>query len=360
MWLETEETEAARRLRRRGGQKGEDGQYLLSRLMSWADVGAFGSEVPKEQWYLYGEWVHMARSHAAQSALEEAIANKKGFLRPGCLNGPRLAELTAALLGAGYPHASPRLTEGTVGTSKNSDEEEAVWLDHKITKPGRRESFFVAWYRAVRYEYTMHASRPGEAHHNFMTPQKFVYAVIDMAKGIVEDTYARVTPAEVRAAASKAAASHSAAASVENDVQSGKKRQFEDAFCHMLPFYRDVLYPQDGNQNAAVATFSLADMETIPIFEKEVRHAEVRHAHARVPKPFPQIYQNFLRKEFPRATRRKMCAFWKLAMAAEKHERKLKALMPLWLRKLYVCSLEPRSKPTKGAGMKSKAGSCPQ
>ena len=104
----------------------------------------------------------------------------------------------------------------------------------------------------------------------------------------------------------------------------------------------------------------LADMETIPIFEKEVRHTEVRHAHARVPKPFPKIYQNFLRKEFPRATRRKMCAFWKLAMAAEKHERKLKALMPLWLRKLYVCSLEPRSKPTKGAGMKSKAGSCPQ
>ena len=114
----------------------------------------------------------------------------------------------------------------------------------------------------------------------FMSQREFVTALLQMANSIVKDTYGQVTPAEVRSACSLA----SVAPPEEPLVQSAKKRQrhcahrdqdagyldmgtmvrsvesADSCYRDMAPFYRAVLYGQDGNQDAGGLAFSLEHM----------------------------------------------------------------------------------------------------
>jgi hypothetical protein len=125
----------------------------------------------------------MARFRAAQWAVEDAIDDHMGIFRRGTECGPRLAHLAVGLLRSGYPYLHPWLTDGTVATSKKP--EQAVWIEHKLTQPGRK-AFFDEWYEAVRNKATMAAS--WEESEPFMSQREFVTALLQMANSIVSSS----------------------------------------------------------------------------------------------------------------------------------------------------------------------------
>jgi hypothetical protein len=224
---------------------------------------------PEQQWHLWGIWMKMARYLAAQFAVEDALHHQSWtvgghqtvIFRCGTQCGARLAALAGGIIRSGYPHCRPWLTDGTEGTSKNH--KQGVWMEPKVTQPKRRP-FHEELYDAVRYQAMMCASRQDDDQ-PFMDKREFLSSVIDLANSIVKDTHKFVTPAAVRSAAALAAA-----APVDPNVQSAKKRRRdgtgveesadEGYYGDMVPFYRAVLYPQDGNQDAGGLTFSLAHM----------------------------------------------------------------------------------------------------
>jgi hypothetical protein len=143
----------------------------------------------------------------------------------------------------------------------------------------------------------------------------------------------------------RSAASLASVAPEEPFVQSAKKRQRHSAHrdqdddvrdkgtlvrsvesadsCHrdMAPFYRAVLYGQDGNQDAGGLAFSLEHMSDT---DPNPRTPEVRHDMPPKPVEADRLLSVFLRKEFPKTTKLKAVPFWKLAMASEKGEQGLK------------------------------------
>jgi hypothetical protein len=107
----------------------------------------------------------------------------------------------------------------------------------------------------------------------------------------------------------RSATALAAAAPVDPNVQSAKKRRRdgtgveesadEGYYGDMVPFYRAVLYPQDGNQDAGGLTFSLAHMAD-PCDEDGVQQ------FPSLPQELPNTqhtFSNFLRKEFPKSTK---------------------------------------------------------
>jgi hypothetical protein len=110
-----------------------------------------------------------------------------------------------------------------------------------------------------------------------MAKREFVTAVLEVANSIVRDTYGEVRPAEVRSACSLASVAPppddaNAASSKKRQrgcdhrqgyLGMGSDRSVDDWLScprDMAPFYRAVLYPQDGNQDAGGLAFSLVHM----------------------------------------------------------------------------------------------------
>jgi hypothetical protein len=203
-------------------------------------------------------------------------------------------------------------TTGTVGTSKIP--EQAVWIGPILTGLRRRE-FFVEWYEIIRYKSSLWQT-------SFMSLPKFVTAVLHLANSIVYDTYDVVTPAAVRSAATLAGRETSAQSSKKRPRESlsyrpmGQAVNSADSCRDMAAYYRAVLYGQDWNPEAPVggSPRSLVHMADIP--EAPVGGSPRSLVHMK-PSDADRLLSFVLRKEFPKTTKLKARAFWKLARASE-------------------------------------------
>jgi hypothetical protein len=264
-------------------------------------------ELPVERWHTTVAYVSMASYQVRQYAFEGALHDHMGIFQHGTHSGPRLAHVAVGLLRCGYPHLEPWPSEG-----------QAVWIESRLTRSGN-VPFFDEWHGAVRETAIQAASWVQDE--PFMAKREFVAAVLEMAGSIVRDTYGVVGWNEVRSACSMASV-----APQPDDANAGssKKRQrgcdhrqasdrsvdesADSSPCDMTPFYRAVLYPQDGNQDAGGLVFSLeytADEDQT-----------LSHLKSEEPSLFLNVFQCFSAKSSPKQQSSRQVRFGNLPWPA--------------------------------------------